>query len=277
MITSRSYSFSASREQFDELNSLLEKAGRIKDFGAGPSMQIEVLVGSPDHKAINRFLERYNINPLTFENYQASPEELVSEPFFSDSLCRWIEDCDPSVSWPLPYSGKDACPECGKGMMELTQPIKGNWQKKKRPLYRVPPALVVGSAGLAELIRENEWTGVEICPVIERKAKHESERYFQLKITSILPPMHSSAPIHRSIIPDFCPRCRKLGYQLPYKEPCLHYSREITKAAKDWNLSSEWLAPHYVSCPRLICSRHVVHELLKLDKFLLWVPLHWCD
>jgi hypothetical protein len=116
---------------------------------------------------------------------------------------------------------------------------------------------------------------VETAPIIDADTNKPSKDHYQLVITSVLPPVHPSRAPVRSPTPDFCERCRKLGYQSPERQP--FYGRSVLDVAGDWNVSVEWTALHYVSCPDLICSRRVVHALMKLDRHQRWIPVKLLD
>jgi hypothetical protein len=142
-------------------------------------------------------------------------------------------------------------------------------------LVRVPPGLFLGSREIVEFIHRENWSGIEAEPIVDRDTGKGTDVLSQLIVTSVLPPMHPSGAPVRSPTPKFCEFCRKLGYQLPAVQPV--YPRSVVAAASDWNQSREWTAPHFVSCPNLICSQRVVHKLLELEPWQEWIPVKLVD
>lgn len=248
---------------------------KVEHYPFGSVLRLQVLEGSPEHAQVERLIQEYELDVSRYETLEASADELKNELFFQNSLSKWIDDTSTSIDKPL-YTGSDACPVCGKGAMQLASPLTGKWQSFRRSgLRRYPPALIVASTSVGQHIEKSGWTGMRVRPVLERKTRSESPDMCQLEITSILPPMDASAQIERSCIPEFCPVCRKLGYQLSDFRPV--YSRKSLEPAADFNWTSEWLAPHYFSCPRLICSRAVVTYLMVVVRAMRWIPLKYVD
>ena len=254
------------------LESLAKRLGlkcKIVKYPARHRMNFSLEKGSAEHAIAEDFVKKHDLALFTREEIRATHEEVKAAEYLSLERCSWIEDDDTTFE-PPPYSLRDACRHCGKGALELTGSLVGDTKRfRGSHLIRIPPGLVLGSMKLAELI--TSWSGPELAPVIDRKTGRESEHVRQLRITSILPPMHVDARIERSVIPEHCDICRRLGYQMSSRQA--YYSRKDLAHAADWNLSREWVAPHFVSCPQLICSQRVVVELLRLEKRYVWIPV----
>lgn len=271
MIETIRYSMNGQRKVLDAVLRQVRISGYVKDYPACSTLYTNVIAGTEEQRGLEENIQRHSLRANRISYFSPTPEELSSCELFSSEACRWTDDVHEVVD-PPPYTGKDACPECGKGSLELSGLLTVDVAKlKDADLVRVPPGLVLGSARLVEMIREQSWTGLETRPIVELESGKESEVFRQLWLTSIMPPMHPTAPLRRSPIPDSCERCRRLGYELPEVTPV--YGERVAAVAADWNLSLEWTAPHYVSCPELICRRRVVHALLKLEPSQVWLPV----
>lgn len=249
--------------------------GVIKDYPACAALFAEVDRGTAREVEFERELKKHALRSSRMNFFFPTEEELQTCEFFQAGTSGWVFESDDVVAKPV-YSSRGACPECGKGRMELTEPLRVDTQKiAHAPLVRMPPALFLASMSVVELAGREQWTGLDFRPVIEQTTGTESNRFRQAVIMSTLPPMHRSGAPIRSPIPRSCERCRRLGYQLP--GPQIVYSAEVLKVAKDWNLSQEWTAAHFDSVPSLICSRRVVHSLLKLVPDQVWLPVKFVD
>lgn len=198
--------------------------------------------------------------------------EAARAPLLAVEGCTWLEDTFEQHAEPEFADDAGRCRACGLGSVRLRSPLRVSLGKMPRRahLIRVPPSLVVASDRLAAMARERKWTALQIQRVLERGTRVPTERFWLFEITSILPPMHATAPIRRSVIPKHCGACRRLGYEYAGEEPV--YSKEVLDGLQDWNLSREWLAPHFVSCPFLLCSRRVADAVGALEKKLRWTP-----
>lgn len=258
----------------DELEALLARAalkGKVIDYPAGSVVYVNVVVGTPEFTRLESCIPTFDVEVRRYSILEGSADELATSELFSNVGCRWIEDDERQVD-PPKYSGTDFCPECGKGSRDHKIPLRGKLGGfRKYHLVRKPPALVLVSLKLASIIESNGWSGVELRPVIDRKTDQPSDLFKEAWITSILPRMDASAGIERFRPSPFCEKCRRIGYQLSGRQPV--YASSVLEVAADWNLSTEWLAPHFVPCPKLICSRRVVHELLKLEPKQNWIPV----
>lgn len=263
------------RDVVEKLHQAVGSGHPIVDMPGGSTLDFELLAGTPQYALAENLINEYGIRPFRRSRIEATSEELATEELFSCYGCSWTDDQYKIVVKPA-YSGRDACPNCGKGGTDLLEPLQVFVRKLKGAhLVRVPPGLFLVSAALAELTKERGWTGAAFENVIDRDTKVASEAYRRLVIQSILPPMHSSAPIVPNGWPTPCNVCRKLGFKLDQWQAV--YSRDVMSKIADWNVSAEWLAPHAVSCPELICPRHVVHELLKMESSQNWIPVRLLD
>ncbi len=275
MIETVRFSIGGSRA---ELESLLRRArlgAQIKDYPARSRMYLEVGAESDERRRLEECLRQLTLDVGRKSFFQASPEEFRTEPLFATYGVRWTDDYHQIVAEPA-YSGRDACPHCGKGAQELAQPLRVYVDKLEgADFVRVPPGLFLGSKRLVELIDREDWSGIRTEPILDRRRGEATDVLSQLVTTSVLPPMHPSGTPVRSPTPKFCGFCRKLGYQLPAVQPA--YARTVVGAAMDWNQSGEWTAPHFVSCPSLICSQRVVRKLLELEPCQEWIPVKLVD
>ena len=246
----------------------------IVDRPGGSTVDFEMLAGTAQHALAERLIEELRLGPFRRRRYESTAHELATEPFFTSYGLSWTDDEFKIVAKPS-YSGKDACPKCGKGGAELTAPLRVHAEKLKACFIRVPPGLFLASSRVIDLIAEEDWTGTSSAPILDRTSGLEVDSYRQLLVRSVLPPMHQDAGIKPSGIPGACQDCRRLGYQLGGVQAV--YPRSVQKCAMDWNVSEEWLAPHFVSCPGLVCSRRVVHALLNLQPKQVWLPVRWVD
>ena len=247
----------------------------VKDYPACSCVFVEVLAESDQKRKLEERIRDFKVEVGRRSFFQASPQELRTEPLFTDYGVRWTDDRFQIVTKPI-YTGRDTCPQCGKGALELAEPLRVHANKLEDAHFtRVPPGLFLGSRAVRDLADHEGWSGLRVEPVLDRKTGEPSEVLFQLVITSTLPPRHPSGAPVRSPIPDFCEKCRKLGYQLPGVQPI--YPRRVLDVARDWNLSVEWVAPLYVSCPEVICSQRVVHKLLELEPWQEWIPVKLVD
>jgi len=247
----------------------------IVDRPGGSTMDFEIDAETPKYAKAEELIKRYQLDPFRRRRVESTPEELATADLFSNVGCGWIEDDEDTLS-AISVTGEDACPHCGKGIREHADLLRGAMRSlRKYHLVRKPPPWILGSTQLVGLIQKRAWSGVEVRPIIERTTGQKSEEFCELWVTSVLPSMHASGGLERSPVPDFCEKCRKLGYQLKGRQ--LVYARSVLPKAADFNLSSEWWARHYVSGPDLICSRSVVHELLKLEPSQKWIPVRLVD
>jgi len=271
MIETVRFSIDGSHEDLRALLAYVGLNGSIIDYPARSVTYITLVTGTAEHASLESNINKFRVGVRRYRTLEASPEELASCTLFSNVGCRWIED-DESALEPPQYTGSDACPECGKGQREHVVPLTGKLTSlRKSHLVRKSPALVLVSSRLAALFEAPKWSGVEIRPVIEKTTGQESELFREAWVHSILPLMHPSAGLERSVVPQFCEWCKRVGFQLTSRQPV--YAAAILSSAADWNLSTEWTAPHFVPCPKLICSRRVVHELLKLEPSQKWIPV----
>lgn len=268
------YSLHGTRHQIEELKSAAQLEQSIVEMPGGSCLDFELVAGSPSQIAAESVIEKYSIRPFRRRRVEATPEELATSDWFSNAGCRWIEDHEKHLERPR-YDFGD-CPECGSDRRRHLDPLRGTFGSlRKFHLVRKPQALFLFSTKLATLAEGRGWTGVELRPVLDRKTDAPSDLFKEAWITSILPPMHASAGIVRFKPCPYCETCKRIGYQMPGPQPV--YARGALDGSADWNLSSEWLAPHFVPCPYLICSRRVVHELLKLEPTQKWVPVKFVD
>ncbi len=275
MIETVRYSIDGKRTHLEELLIRAGLRADIKDYPACSCVFLETIAGSDQQRRLEASLRGSKLDVGRTSYYQASPEELRTKPLFTDFGVRWTDDYYQVVAEPV-YSRRDTCSQCGKGALELGEPLCVYVDRLKDAHFtRVPPGLFLGSRNLAGLAKNEEWNGLRVGPVCDRKTGETSSALYQLVITSTLPPRHPTGAPVRSPTPDFCEKCKKLGYQSPGVQPI--YSRSVLDVACDWNLSAEWVAPHYVSCPELICSRRVVHRLLELEPGQEWIPVKLVD
>ncbi len=274
MIERIRYSIGGSRR---DLEDLLHLVGRTAGILEGVRCRIYITLerGSREQRTTEEFVVARGLDVGRQSDLTATNGELASAELLSNVGCCWIEDDEDTLD-PVSVTGGDACSRCGSGIREHADPLRGAMRSlRKYHLVRKPPPWVLGSRRLVALIQQHGWSGVEVRPIIERTTQRESEEFFELWITSVLPRMHASAGVERLKPSEFCETCMRLGYQLPSRQPA--YARSVLEVAKDWNLSTEWLAPHFVPCPKLICSRRVVHELLKLEPTQKWIPVKLVD
>jgi hypothetical protein len=270
MIERIRYSIGGSRQDLEELLRFIGGKAEILD-GVRCRMYITLERGTPEQRTTEEFLAARALDVGRRSELTASKDELTSTELFSNVGCCWIEDDEDTLS-PVSITGEDACPQCGKGIRAHADPLRGAMRSLgKYQLVRKPPPWVLGSTRLCELVRVHGWSGVEVRPIIERTTGRESNEFSELWITSVMPRMHPSAGIERLKPSEFCETCMRLGYQLTGRQPA--YGRSVLEVATDWNLSTEWLAPHFVPCPKLICSQRVVQELLRLEPTQKWIPV----
>lgn len=239
------------------------------------AIYLRTVAGSETDHIVEDYVKQHQLDVGRFSELRASAEELVTEPLFSCFGCSWTDDMHKIVAKPA-YSGRDACSNCGKGGTELTAPLEVYTRKLNRAHFvRIPPGLFLASSKLVETATEKRWAGLTFAPVLERGTREVSDKYQQLIITSILPPMHASTPIVPNGWPEPCRICRRLGFKIDAWQPI--YDRSVLQTVADWNVSEEWLAPHAVSCPQVICPRVVVHVLCDLEPYQSWIPVKLVD
>jgi hypothetical protein len=199
-----------------------------------------------------------------------APEEIAGAELVTAQGTRWLSDTFDEYEEPE-YRDQGRCAVCGRGATGLRRPlrIRPGKMPARGHLLRIPPAILVVTAKLAEIIRDQGWSGVRLGRVHEAASGVPSERFWQLEITSVLPPM-SRKSYERSCIPDHCASCKRHGYQLVGEVPI--YSRGVLENACDWNYSTEWLAPHAVGCPELVVRGRVARSLARIDK-VRWFPV----
>lgn len=274
MIEKIRYSLGSSKANLLRLSEALGIRPVILDGHVRCRMYVTVEAGSREHGIIENWMTEPGHDVGQHSSFEATPEELAMSDWFSNVGCRWIEDHEKQVERPR-YNFGD-CPECGSDRRRHLDPLRGTFGSlRKFHLVRKPQALFLFSTKLAALAEERGWTGVELRPVLDRKTDAPSDLFKEAWITSILPPMHPSAGIVRFKPCPYCETCKRIGYQMPGPQPV--YARGALDGSADWNLSSEWLAPHFVPCPDLICSRSVVHELLNLEPTQKWIPVKFVD
>jgi len=242
----------------------------IVDMPGGATLQGEFLVGSHEHAKAESIILRHKLRTFRRSWYTPTVEELDTSRLLISRGCHWLDDMYEVMNKP-DYTGVEACPHCGKGSLETHSPLRGKLSRlKNADLIRMPPGLVIISRQIRDLFDEHHWTGAEFRPVIDAATDQESSEFFQLWMTSTLPPMHSTAPIEHNGTPDACVYCKHYGYMLAKPQPV--YANKVLEVAEDWNLSHEWLAPHAVPCPSLICKQRVVKEIMKLKSETNWLP-----
>ena len=269
------YALCGNRRHVEELRSAVGLTHPIVEMPGGSTLDFELLVGTPQQAKAEELIKKYKLDPFRRRRVEATSDEIATARLFSNVGCCWIED-DENTLDPVSVTGGDTCLRCGSGIREHADPLRGAMRSlRKYHLVRKPPPWVLGSTRLVALVRQHGWSGVDVRPVIERTTGRESEEFSELWITSVLPSMHTSAGIERFKPSESCETCMRVGYQLPSRQAA--YARRVVDIATDWNLSTEWLAPHFVPCPKLICSRRVVHELLKLEPSQKWIPVKLVD
>lgn len=263
------------RAVLEELQRFAGIEGELVDYPARSALYVKTLAGSKQDRIIEEYISRFHLDAGRYAQVTASPEELATEALFNSEGGSTTDDMGKVVAEPA-YSGRDACPHCGKRGIELLEPLRV-FVKKLRNAHLVwsPPGLFLGSTRLADTIREQAWTGVDFATVLDRATGEPTDAYVQLIILSVLAPMHPSVEITLNGIPNPCQVCRGIGYRrVGWQVP---YARSVLETAADWNVSSEWLSPNAVSFPELICRQRVVHELLKLDPRQKWIPVKLVD
>ncbi|MEK6799770.1 MAG: hypothetical protein AABZ12_12465 [Planctomycetota bacterium] len=263
------------RRTVENFRKKVELSEAIVDRPGGSTIDFELVAGSCKHRLAEELITEYKLDPFRRRRVEATPEEMATEPWFSCYACHTTDDQYKIVAKPE-FSGRDACPRCGRGGTDLVSPLLVHTKKlKKAQLVWVPPGLFLASKALAAAIREKRWSGVSFAPILERSTKSPTGVFEQLRITSVLSPMDSSTEIVPNGIPDRCEVCRRIGFRrLGWQVP---YQRSAIAGAADLNLSAEWLAPHAVSFPELICNRQVVQGLLELEPTQKWIPVKLVD
>lgn len=262
------------RPALEKLRARIDAKPSVIDRPARASLDLVLMSDSEDYEAVCRAVDEQGLACFVRKEAVFSEEEIEAAELVSVEGVRWLSDTFDEYEEPM-YLDGGRCAACGRGAAHLREPLRLRPAKMpaRRHLLRVPPALVLASSKLADLVRSERWSGVKVSRAHEVGAGVPSERYYQLEITSVLPPMDASS-YERSCIPEFCERCRRLGYQLVGERPV--YPPGVLKDASDWNFSSEWLAPHFVGCPVLVVRRRVAGAIEGIEKLRL-APVRLTD
>ncbi len=257
------------RSDIEELKHSAGMENAIVDMPGGSTIDGEFISGTKEYSEAEATIKRYNLDTFRRTWFIPTVKEICDAALL-ELEGYWLDDMYEVINKP-DYTGVEACRYCGKGSLETHAPLSGKLTEiKGLDLVRLPPGLVLASNRLKDLFDEHQWTGAEFRPVIDSATDQESEEFFQLWITSTLPPMHATAPIEANRFPDACVYCKRFGYRLDKPQPV--YADKVLEVAEDWNLSHEWLAPHAVSVPHLICKQRVAQEMKKLENETDWMP-----
>ncbi len=270
MIESIRYSAHGHRATLEKLADVAEIKLTIHEYPARSATCFTLTSDSKAAKKVESFLNDNDLDIGRHSSYRSSPEEIDNSCLFKNAGCYWLDDMYEVMNKP-DYTDVEACKHCGKGSLETHSPLRGKLSKLgKADLIRLPPGLVIISKRIRDLFDEHQWTGATFRPVIDSATDQESSEFFQLWITSTLPPMHATAPIEHNGTPDACVYCKRYGYMLGKPQPI--YANKVLEVVEDWNFSQEWLAGHAVSVPSLICTQRVVKEIMKLKSETIWLP-----
>ncbi len=161
-----------------------------------------------------------------------------------------------------------ACPLCGNGAIQLNPlMIKGKVGFGKRDITAMfwISELIVNTR-LRSLIESSDLTGAEFWPLLRYKLGQPGEPivgYYQLLVKSVLHPASSSTIFPVVTLPRGIPSCScgRTGRNWPRNQ--LRYKRNDLTAAKDFNMTYEWLGGGLGTSQLKVVSSRVYEMFIK--------------
>lgn len=273
---------------------ILERIGHGEVFDPNmESYRFEFEVGSD---ALNILMGELQSDPHLAGSHTRVTRYYTREELEAAELLQWgltnqsieedyyeLHDTDESQANPL-YR---RCADCGAPLEQIRDLIVNKRLMGKRDISLTYTFEIILTERVANLMQEHGLGCFDLRPVHHYKKSYRNEPVlYQLVVKNVLPSMASPPTEFEHI--QVCQACQRRGQYINrthwwgeimyYEDSNVYYPRSVLDAAKDFNLTAEWLDVGRAMAPMMIINQRAYRFLVE-HKIKNWeaIPVDLVD